>query len=299
MPRHHARAGGQEGLVDPAELRSSDLAGEHLYLVPKDDDLDLQFAIPTRMTAPDHAAEQRVEEGEQHDRRCYIGAGQGDESEKTYPSGEAGDTKDHIFPRGLFPPPLPEDMLTAPACVDCQQRLQPDEEYFRRFAAAGSYADAKAKELWDGKIVRSFDNSPAFQASLAKAINTMEWKTAGGIIVGNVVGLEGDQARIGHVLRKMVRGLSSIETSDVMPFDVKFNYSQVSPMTESLPDEVMDIVHATPLRTVGDVVRYKFTQPPGDPRMTISWFAFYRHAMFAVWTWPEEVNLPLPESNES
>jgi hypothetical protein len=32
------RAGGEEGLVDPAELRSSDLAGEHLHLVPKDDD---------------------------------------------------------------------------------------------------------------------------------------------------------------------------------------------------------------------------------------------------------------------
>src|SRR6266545_3575390 len=49
MPRHHARAGGQEGLVDSAEPRSSDLAGEHLYLVPKDDDLDLQFAIRARI----------------------------------------------------------------------------------------------------------------------------------------------------------------------------------------------------------------------------------------------------------
>jgi hypothetical protein len=55
--------------------------------VPKDDDLDLQFVIPARITGPDHAAEHRVEESEQHDRRCYIGAGQGDAPEKTYPSG--------------------------------------------------------------------------------------------------------------------------------------------------------------------------------------------------------------------
>jgi hypothetical protein len=54
--------------------------------VPKDDDLELQFAICAWMTGPDHAAEHRVEEGEQHDRRCYIGAGKGDASEKTYPS---------------------------------------------------------------------------------------------------------------------------------------------------------------------------------------------------------------------
>ena len=36
--------------------------------MPKDDDLDLQFAIRARTTGPDHAAEQRVEESEQHDR---------------------------------------------------------------------------------------------------------------------------------------------------------------------------------------------------------------------------------------
>jgi hypothetical protein len=37
------------------------------YLVPKDDDLDLQFAIRARTTGPDHAAEQCVEESEQHE----------------------------------------------------------------------------------------------------------------------------------------------------------------------------------------------------------------------------------------
>jgi hypothetical protein len=36
--------------------------------VPKDDDLDLQIAIRTRTTGPDHAAEQRVKESEQHER---------------------------------------------------------------------------------------------------------------------------------------------------------------------------------------------------------------------------------------
>jgi len=90
----------------------------------------------------------------------------------------------------------------------------------------------------------------------------------------------------------MVRGLSYIETSEVMPFDVQFNFSQVSPMTEPLPQEVMDIIRATPLRSVGDVVRYKFHQIPDDSRDTISWFAFYERLLFAVWTWPEDAELP-------
>lgn len=69
----------------------------------------------------------------------------------------------HIFPRGLFNRPVPPDVLTAPACEGCQQTLQPDEEYFRTFAAAGAYQDASARELWEGRITRSFDNSPGLR----------------------------------------------------------------------------------------------------------------------------------------
>lgn len=208
-------------------------------------------------------------------------------------------TKDHIFPKGLFPPPLPQGMLTAPACEECQQRLQPDEEYFRTFVAAGSYSNETAKELWDGKIKRSFDNSPGFRQSFANAISTMEWKSPGGVILGDIVGLEGNQERIGNVLRKIVRGVFYLDSGrKVMPFDVKFNFSQVSPMTPPLPEPVREILAGIPLRTVGNVVKYRFELFPQDPRMIVSGFAFYR-ALFAVRTWPEDVELPPPPETDA
>jgi hypothetical protein len=63
----YLEARSEEGLVDPAELHPSGFPREHLHLVPTDDDLDLQFSIRTRTTGPDHAAEQRVQESEQHE----------------------------------------------------------------------------------------------------------------------------------------------------------------------------------------------------------------------------------------
>lgn len=73
--------------------------------------------------------------------------------------------RDHLFPGLRFSRPLPPDMLTAPACEECQQRLQPDEEYFRTFAAAGSYPapirTSLPRKLSEGRIKRSFDNRPA------------------------------------------------------------------------------------------------------------------------------------------
>jgi len=160
-------------------------------------------------------------------------------------------------------------------------------------AASGAYADEAARALWEGKIKRSFDNSPGFRQSFANAMKTVEWKTPAGIILGEFVGIEGDQVRIGIVLRKIVRGLFWLDSGGtVMPFDVRFNFSQVSTMTEPLPEEVMDLFHGMPIRNVGNVVKFKFGFASEEPRATVTWMALYGRTMVAVWTWPEGVTLP-------
>jgi hypothetical protein len=193
-----------------------------------------------------------------------------------------------LFPAGTLPshPPPP----IAPACRECQQRVQPDEEYFRTFAAAGAYADEAARALWEGKIARSFDNSPGFRQLFASRVDSIEWRSPGGVVMGDLSVVKGDERRIGHVLNKIVRGMSYLDSGGkVMPFDVKFRFEQVTPMTEPMPDVVMDVIHATELRTVGDIVRYKFQLLPGEPRLMVAWFAFYNPAsMFVVWTRPAD-----------
>lgn len=210
-------------------------------------------------------------------------------------------TRDHIFPKSLWSPPYPEDALTAPACVVCQKRLAPDETYFRTVAAAGGAGmDPTARELWEGKIRRSFNLDPRSRENLARALRRIDWHAPSGVYLGPLVGLEGDLERIGNVLRKIVRGLSYLERDGtVMPFDVGWNYKQDSPLTGRAPDFVMEMFHGLPLRTVGDVVRYKFTCPPEEPRLTVSWMAFYSRTMFTVWTGPKDDPVPSSYSSPS
>jgi hypothetical protein len=61
-----------------------------------------------------------------------------------------------------------------------------------------------------------------------------------------------------------------------------------------MPESVMDIYHGIELRTVGGDVRYKFQIFAEEQRATASWMAFYGRIMFVVFTWPDDVELPIP-----
>ena len=154
-------------------------------------------------------------------------------SKTCYICGSApGTTKDHVFPQSLFIKPLPANMITAPACDPCQQAIQPDEEVFRNFVAAGSYGDETARALWEGKVAGSFDNSPGLRTTFVKSIKTIEWKSPGGVILGDVTVVEADRVRTENVIRKMVRGLFYRDSGErVMPTDVRFHIEQITPMT--------------------------------------------------------------------
>jgi hypothetical protein len=79
---------------------------------------------------------------------------------------------------------------------------------------------------------------------------------------------------LGNVLRKIVRGIYYLDSGEqLISMDVRFNYSQMSPLSPPLPNEIMDIIHHALLRTVGNVVHYKFDRWDDQPRMTVTWMA--------------------------
>jgi hypothetical protein len=187
-------------------------------------------------------------------------------------------------------PSVSRGCLDGPCLPRLPEAAGARRDLFRTVAAAsGAGSEPGARKLWEGKVIRSFDRDPRSRERLAAALRPIDWHTRAGLYLGTLVGLEGDRERIGNVLRKIVRGLSYLERGrTVMPFDVDWNYSQESPLTGRPPEFVMEMFHGLPLRSVGAVVRYKFALPPEEPRVTLTWMAFYGRTMFTVWTGPKD-----------
>lgn len=105
---------------------------------------------------------------------CYLCAKQG------------ARTRDHVIPKNLFDSPLPENLITAPACHDCNGSLSKDEEFFRVLVLSGHHKNPLARKLWIEKVRPSLTESPKFRRMLASRAKKEPVYSEGGIYLGEV-----------------------------------------------------------------------------------------------------------------
>ena len=190
-------------------------------------------------------------------------------------------TRDHVPPKGLFPSPAPDDLVTVPACRECNRTSSGDEEYFRIFACGKAPQTPAALRTWDEKVVGStLPRSPKLRRGIIQGIRSVEVRTAAGLYLGRVPVLTFEGRRIARVLEKTVRGLYWHRTKQRVPPDAQF----VCPK-ESIQDaDFLDILRTVPKWTVGDgsIFRYAFAVEGDDPRYQVWWLLFYANHVLQV-----------------
>jgi hypothetical protein len=121
-------------------------------------------------------------------------------------------TADHVPPKLLLSQPYPENLLTVPACRDCNASFQVDDEYTRLVLSI----DVRAAKQHDVQsklpaIVRSLQrpDAKAFADYLTRRMTETKILAADGTPMGST--LEVDRERINATGERMVRGLFFIE----------------------------------------------------------------------------------------
>jgi len=185
--------------------------------------------------------------------------------ELCYLCGAEATTRDHIPPKQLFEV-LPGNIITVPACLNCNKSLGKDEEYFRALLTMECYErSAIAKRIWDSTVVRSLWKAgfPGLRRRLLEQTSLINLPP--GVLRTIVVG---EGKRVARVIRKMVRGIyfelhgKRISDDEVLIFrDV---------------DARIDLEKSTRRWAeidMGEVFRcrYQFDNPDGE-----IWIQFYR-----------------------
>lgn len=194
---------------------------------------------------------------------------------------------DHVFPRSLFAPPRPANLITVPAC-DCHNGVfSRDEEYFRDFILSGSYGHPEARRLWREKTVGSIRRKPSYRALLAGQLQRLEFRTPAGLSLGSLVSLTGDRERLRTVLRKIARGLFYHHSGEPMG-PMRLVFDQVRGDRRP-PDSVADVVRTLPTYDVGHV-RYWYGGAAENPAVAMGAVSFFARMMFVFGTRPDAID---------
>jgi len=121
--------------------------------------------------------------------------------------GKPAETQDHIPPKGLFDKPRPTNLISVPACTECNSSFSKDDEYFRWFVATASTEEPAAEKLIDNRILPRFRKRPALLNQIQKSVISVDIYSDGGIFLGHSPAFKFDRPRIQKVVEKIVKGL--------------------------------------------------------------------------------------------
>ncbi len=118
------------------------------------------------------------------------------------------DTRDHVPPELLFPPPKPSTLITVPSCRSCNSGFQKDDEAFAMMLTALIGTNPVGRSIWQRTIAEGLlRRSPRFRDAIGRTLHYQPYTFPDGHR-GYAPALLIERPRILRVLRRIVRGLS-------------------------------------------------------------------------------------------
>lgn len=119
------------------------------------------------------------------------------------------ETVDHVPPKGIFPPPLPSDLLTVPCCYRCHSDTSEDDEHFRNvlLISADLEHDPRASRSRE-RILRSRarPEQNTYWQEFVDSVEDVDVFSGGGIWIGRQPGIP-ISSPVRRVVERMARGL--------------------------------------------------------------------------------------------
>jgi hypothetical protein len=131
-------------------------------------------------------------------------------------------TMDHIPPRGLFPKPWPDDLVTLPCCESCRSGQSDDDEYFRAvILTSETIGDDPRIEGPMAANVRALQKPQkvGFKHMVLNSLTYTDVITEAGIFIRRAPAIRIDSDRINSVIERIFRGLFYREFNIPVPED--------------------------------------------------------------------------------
>jgi hypothetical protein len=181
----------------------------------------------------------------------------------------------------MFPKPRPNNLITVPACLECNNKMSLHDEYFRLVVAAISNDSPQSHILLRQRILPRVKGSPALVKTILRSVQKVPVTDLAGNLVGNNPEISFDRPRIQAVIDKIVRGLFLKHTGKRLTLPSKVEDFLLNPLFN---EDFQQAVISLPLMQVGDgsIFSYRYLVSDEVPFESYWFLMFYNDSTLFV-----------------
>lgn len=196
-------------------------------------------------------------------------------------------TKDHIPPKAIFPKPLPNKLITVPACKTCNGGSSNDDELFSFFLALKAGMNGKCNRSLHDKIKRSVQQNKRLQRHLKQSIPVV-LQDDNNVKFVEFYLTKVDSTVLNDTIKKTVLGLFYYHFNEII-----FDKIDISiKITEGvLDDYIIDLLQYCEDRSIGNnnEVVYRFGRAQDHNLASVWVITLYESLEFSCITTPKNI----------
>lgn len=191
-----------------------------------------------------------------------------------------GTTRDHVAPRCLFGDTKPQQLLTVPACAQCNNALTSPDDIFLQDALVLDIDNSHpiATTLLNTKVLRSVARNRSEVARIVVAAVAQPRYDMAGTYVEEAASAELPKGRVASIIIRMVRGLYYCERNAILAQDHQLI---VLRQPATLFPRLSEALKQASARTFGDVFGFAWIHIPA-PFAMIWLLWFYDSVVYSV-----------------
>lgn len=179
-------------------------------------------------------------------------------------------TRDHVPPKGIFLKPRLKNLVTVPACHDCNNGSSQNDERFRMYLALHVGMHSKKGEELFKNALKTFKSNNKLKEQIFDSLKPIDLKTPGGVFLGTGASVLWDSEAHDRIIERTIRGLFYHHYGEVLGkrVDISVNWHT------SLPEIWMEYTFDKSWMGEDEFI-YLHSQTVGSPFSTIWIFQFY------------------------
>lgn len=124
--------------------------------------------------------------------------------------------RDHIPPQSIFPKPRPNDLITIPACDQCNNKRSGLDEIFKVFIGLIAGHGPEGERLFRAQTSKTLEHNRKLSRQIASTMREADVKTPGGLLFGTASVVLLDSNAYDTIIDRIIRGLHFHHTGHIL-----------------------------------------------------------------------------------